>query len=83
MLYEVLNFLKEQLEFYVSEGRKTGEPLIQLSNPWSNNDDNHKSSFLNSISLINVEEEKIFKKEDIFKRPKIIAALNPYKFYTS
>jgi hypothetical protein len=64
MLYEVLNFLKAQLEFYISEGRKSGEPLIQLSNPWSVNDDNHKSSFLNSISLINVEEEKIFKTQE-------------------
>jgi hypothetical protein len=64
MLYEVLNFLKTQLESYISDGRKSGEPLIQLSNPWSVNDDNHKSSFLNSISLINVEEEKIFKTQE-------------------
>jgi len=58
MIYDVLNFLKLQLESYI--GRTNGEPIIELSGPWSSNDPNSKSSFLNSISLINVEEEKNF-----------------------
>lgn len=63
-LYEVLNFLKDQLESFIADGRKNGEPIITLSNPWSNNDSNQNASFLNSISLINVEEEKIFKTQE-------------------
>jgi hypothetical protein len=61
MIHEVLSFLKQQLETCLSEGRSSAEPLIVLSNPWSNSDSNKSSSFLNAISLINVEEEKIGK----------------------
>jgi len=63
MIYEVLNFLRQRLEANLSEGRAPAEPLISLSNPWSNNDSNKSSSFLNAISLINLEEEKIFKSQ--------------------
>lgn len=61
MIYDVLHFLKGRLEASLAEGRTPSEPLIVLSNPWSNNDSNKSSSFLNSLSLINVEEEKVFK----------------------
>lgn len=61
MIYEVLSFLKNKLDSYLTDGRKNAEPLIVLSNPWTNSDNNKGASFLNSISLINVEEEKIFK----------------------
>lgn len=61
MIYDVLNFLRQRLETALSEGRTPAEPLMVLSNPWSNNDSNKGSSFLNAMSLINVEEEKIFK----------------------
>ncbi|HZE86387.1 MAG TPA: DUF4255 domain-containing protein [Puia sp.] len=61
MIYDVLYFLKQRLEAWLTEGRASAEPLIMLSNPWSNNDSNKNSSFLNAISLINVEEEKVFK----------------------
>jgi hypothetical protein len=61
MIYEVMNFLKVGLDTYLSEGRPNAEPMIKLANPRSNNDDNKNSSFLNAISLINVEEEKLFK----------------------
>lgn len=61
MIYDVLNFLRQRLEAALSEGRTPAEPLMVLSNPWSNNDSNKGSSFLNAMSLINVEEEKIFK----------------------
>lgn len=60
MIYEALHFLKGRLESFLSEKRSGNEPLIMLSNPWSNNDDNKNSSYLNSISLINIEEEKTF-----------------------
>ncbi|MEO5999539.1 MAG: DUF4255 domain-containing protein [Chitinophagaceae bacterium] len=60
MIYDVLNFLKLRLESFLSEKRSSKEPLITLSNPWSNNDDNKNSSYLNSMSLINIEEEKTF-----------------------
>jgi Pvc16 N-terminal domain len=63
MIYDVVNFLKQRLEAYLSEGRASAEPLIMLSNPWSNNDNNKNSSFLNAISLINVEEEKALKSQ--------------------
>src|SRR5580765_7349022 len=63
-LYEVLNFLKLQLESYISEGRGNGEPILELGNPWSNKDNNQNATFLNAISLINVEEEKIFKTQE-------------------
>lgn len=61
MIYEVLNFLKLRLETFLAEGRVNSEPLITLSNPWSNNDSNKNSSFLNAMTLVNIEEEKIFK----------------------
>jgi len=60
MIYEVLNFLKTRLESFLSEGRQNAEPLVMLSNPWTNNDSSKNSSFLNSMSLINIEEEKAF-----------------------
>src|SRR6187401_2726427 len=60
MIYEVLNFLKLKLESFVSEKRSGKEPLITLSNPWSDNNDNKNSSYLNSMSLLNIEEEKTF-----------------------
>lgn len=63
MIYDAINFLKQRLEAYLSEGRASAEPLILLSNPWSNNDNNKNSSFLNAISLINVEEEKALKSQ--------------------
>jgi hypothetical protein len=47
----------------VSGDRTSAEPLIVLSGPWTNNDNNKGASFLNSISLINIEEEKIFKSQ--------------------
>lgn len=62
MIYEVLNYLKIKLESFLTDGRAAAEPIISLSNPWSNNNNNNNgASFLNSISLINIEEEKIFK----------------------
>src|ERR1043165_1242186 len=61
MIYEVLNFLKLKLESYLSEGRANTEPLVMLSNPWTNNDSNKNSSFLNAMTLISLEEEKTFK----------------------
>jgi hypothetical protein len=61
MIYDVMNFLRQRLEAALSEGRTPAEPLMVLSNPWSNNDSNKGSSFLNAMSLINVEEERIFK----------------------
>lgn len=63
MIYEALNFLKTRIEKHVSGGMMVREPLIILSNPWSNNDNNRNFTFLNSISLINIEEEKIFKSQ--------------------
>jgi len=63
MIYDVLNFLKQRLEASLSEGRASAEPLIVLANPWSNTDSNKSASFLNAFSLINVEEEKIFKSQ--------------------
>ena len=63
MIYDALHFLKGRLEASLSEGRTPAEPLIALSNPWSNNDSNKSASFLNSISLIQVEEERIFKSQ--------------------
>ena len=63
MVNEALQFLRGNLEKFISEGRVNAEPLLVLANPWSNNDSNKNSSFLNSISLINIEEEKIFKSQ--------------------
>jgi hypothetical protein len=60
MIFDVLNFIKQKVEVFVNSN-VGAEPMLVLSNPWSNNDANKNSSFLNSISLINVEEEKIFK----------------------
>src|SRR5882762_8941224 len=63
MIYDVINFLKRRLEAYLSEGRSSAEPLLVLSNPWSGNDSNQNSTFLNAISLINVEEERVFRSQ--------------------
>jgi len=63
MIYDVMNFLKQRLEAYLAGGRASAEPLVVLSNPWSDNDSNQNSTFLNAISLINLEEEKTFKSQ--------------------
>ncbi len=65
MIYEVLNSLKIKLNSSLSEVRRGTEPLLMLSNPWTNNDANKGASFLNSISLINIEEEKHFKTQGL------------------
>lgn len=59
MIFETLNFLRNRIENFLGTGG--GEPVTILAQPWSNNDDNKNSSFLNTISLINIEEEKVFK----------------------
>lgn len=62
MIFGILNFLKLQLNTYVSGGdRATAEPLIVLANPWTNGESGKGTSFLNAISLISIEEEKAFK----------------------
>jgi hypothetical protein len=61
MIYEILNFLKLKLNSSLPEARKNAEPFIVLSGPWTNNDSNKGASFLNTISLINIEEERYFK----------------------
>ena len=61
MIYDVLNFLKLRLDRFVNDGRLGSEPLIVLSPPWNNTEGNKGASFLNSMSLISVEEEKVFK----------------------
>jgi|GEM_PF-1625514 len=61
MIYEVLDFLRQRLESSLSEGKAPGEPQVALSTPWSNNDNHKSANFLNAISLINVEEERLFK----------------------
>lgn len=70
MIYEVLNFLRQNLDAYINNGRATAEPVMVLSNPWSNNDSSKNFSFLNSLSLINVEEERIFKTQGYQYIPK-------------
>ncbi|HEX6181115.1 MAG TPA: DUF4255 domain-containing protein [Chitinophagaceae bacterium] len=70
MIYEVLNFLRHNLDAYINNGRAAAEPVMVLSNPWSNNDSTKNFSFLNSISLINVEEERIFKTQGYQYIPK-------------
>jgi hypothetical protein len=65
MIYEVLNSLKIRLNSSLSEARKTTEPFIILSNPWTNNDSNKGATFLNAISLTNIEEEKNFKTQGL------------------
>lgn len=64
MIYKVLNFIRGQLDAFINEGRSSAEPLIVLSNPWTANDSGKGASFLNAISLINVEEERIFKAQE-------------------
>ncbi len=61
MIYEALHFLKQNIDAYINNGRTAAEPVMVLSNPWSNNDSSKNFSFLNSLSLINIEEERIFK----------------------
>jgi hypothetical protein len=61
MIDDVINFLRQQLDAYLSDGRASAEPLMVLSNPWNNNDTNKGSSFFNALSLINIEEEKVFR----------------------
>lgn len=59
MIFETLNFLRNRIESYL--GNTGGEPVTILAHPWSNSDDTKNSPFLNTISLINIEEEKVFK----------------------
>jgi hypothetical protein len=62
MIFGILNFLKLQLNTYISgDDRPTAEPLIVLGNPWTNGESGKGASFLNAISLISIEEEKVFK----------------------
>jgi hypothetical protein len=62
MIFGILNFLKLQLNAYISGGdRANVEPMIVLGNPWSNSESGKGASFLNAISLISIEEEKVFK----------------------
>ena len=70
MIYEVLNFLRQNIDAYINNGRAAAEPVMVLSNPWSNNDSSKNFSFLNSLSLINVEEERIFKTQGYQYIPK-------------
>jgi len=65
MIYEVLNSLKIKLNSSLSEVRRSTEPFVILSNPWTNNDSNKGATFLNAISLINIEEEKNFKMQGL------------------
>lgn len=59
MIYETLSFLKNRIEGFLGSGG--GEPVTILAQPWSTGDDNKNSAFLNTISLINIEEERVFK----------------------
>lgn len=62
MIFGILNFLKLQLDTHLSGGSQAAaEPLVVLSNPWSNNEANKGNFYLNALSLINIEEEKVFK----------------------
>lgn len=63
MIYEVLNFLRQKLDAYLAEGRTNTEPIVVLSTPWTSNDNSKGTTFQNSISLINIEEEKVFKSQ--------------------
>lgn len=75
MIYDVLNFLKERLTNFISENKKSGEPMLVLANPWSANDANQRSAnFLNAMTIVNIEEEKIFKTQE----PPIIRRGNTY-----
>lgn len=70
MIFGILNFLKLQLDTYLSGGNQaTTEPLIVLSNPWSNSESAKGSFYLNAISLINIEEEKVFKPQQEQRLP--------------
>lgn len=60
-----MNSLKIKLNTSLSEARRITEPFVILSNPWTNNDSNKGATFLNTISLINIEEEKNFKTQGL------------------
>lgn len=60
-----MNSLKIKLNSSLSEARKITEPFVILSNPWTNNDSNKGATFLNAISLINIEEERNFKTQGL------------------
>jgi hypothetical protein len=67
--------MKGRLTNYISENRKGGEPMLVLSNPWSANDANQRSAnFLNALTVINIEEEKVFKTQE----PPVIKKGNNY-----
>ncbi len=61
MIYDALEFLRSRLDAHIAGGRPAAEPVLVLSNPWTSNDNNKNFSFLNSLSLINIEEERAFK----------------------
>jgi Pvc16 N-terminal domain len=61
MIYDALDFLRHRLDAYISGNRSAAEPVMVLSNPWTSNDNNKNFSFLNSLSLINIEEDRTFK----------------------
>lgn len=92
MIYEVLNFLRINLDNYIADGRSGVEPVMVLSNPWTSNDSSKNFSFLNSVSLINIEEERIFKtqlpqllpqgKENFIQRPPDLK-LNLYVLFSA
>jgi Pvc16 N-terminal domain len=64
MIYDTLNFLRQQLEAFITEGRKSAEPLILLGSPWCSNDtQKNAAAFLNTMSLINLEEETFYKSQ--------------------
>ncbi len=63
LIYSALDFIHKKLESHLKKGKQVNEPMIVLGSPWSHNDNNKNTSFLNSISLINVEEEKVFKSQ--------------------
>ena len=74
MIYDVLSYLKNRCTSFISE-KKSGEPILVLANPWSANDANQRSAnFLNAMTIINIEEERIFKTQE----PPVIKKGNTY-----
>jgi hypothetical protein len=61
MIYDALDFLRRRLDAYITGARSAAEPVMVLSNPWTSNDSNKNFPFLNSLSLIQVEEDRVFK----------------------
>ena len=84
MIFGILNFLKFQLDTHLSGGNQaTAEPLIVLSNPWSNSESAKGNFYLNAISLINIEEEKVFKpqQEQRFPTDEFRYTMKPPELY--